>query len=920
VALHDEARWEQIKLLFDRVCDLPAAQQRPTLEAENLAPDIIDEVLSLCSADTRSAHLLRPVADALRSLQIDLEPGTRLGAWRILSPLAAGGMGRVYLAERDDGQYQQRAAIKLLQHLAGSSDEEYLLRERQILADLQHPHIARLLDGGRAANGQPYLVMEYIEGERIDRWCAQHAPGLEARLRLFQSVCRAVHHAHRHLVLHCDLKPSNVLVRADGAPVLLDFGIARLLDADSVSTAAGETYLTPRYASPEQRQGGALSVASDVYSLGVLLSELLAPPAIASAGAELPTHPPSARAKRDGVRWAKRLRGDLDAIVRRATATDPAQRYASAERLAEDIDRYFARQPLHAGPDRWSYRATRLLQRRWPAFAVGALFVATIAVFGWRLADERDRALQAEAQALREAGTSQQVSDFLISIFENADPERGARPDITARELLDNGRREIALHLADRPAVRRRLLTSLGWIYNRVGLPEPSLELLREAEALVDATSDAHERAYLKDALAQALWQNDNLPEAEAAARAAVELSGHSPQPADLGQAYNTLGMVLAKSARYAEAESAYQQALEIREKVFGEAHEKTASTLHNLALLARDLEHFKQAEHYLQRANAIKEKFYGPDHPRVLLGLQQYATLLREQVRLREAEAILRHVLEARLRINEPVSLPVSAAYNELGSLLHDLGRYDEAARLYREALKIDEVLQGAQSPGLAVPLNNLASAQEDRGDLAAAEPLFRRSLAIRTAAYAADHPAVARARHNLGRLLVHDHRLDEGEALLRAAFEVRLKAFGATHGETLGSHLMLGETAWLRGDLLQAREQLAAAEAAAAGIETVFPTQRAALLRLRARLAEAGGDLAAAIADWQAAEAALASALPDEHPLRAEYALERYARQPAAQRDPAELARIAAILRSALAAQAPALALLDRVQRSAS
>jgi eukaryotic-like serine/threonine-protein kinase len=873
----DEGAWEQIKRLFDRVCDLPPEQQRARLQSEGVAPAMIEEVLSLCEADTRSARFIRPVAEALESMNAELPAGTRLGAWQIVSTLAAGGMGRVYLAERRDGQYQQRVAIKLLRNLAGSGDEHYLLRERQILADLQHPNIARLLDGGRSESGEAYLVMEYIEGERIDRWCERRAVDLSSRLRLFQQLCRAVYFAHRHLVLHCDLKPSNILVRGDGTPALLDFGIARLIDPDERAVGAGDNYLTPRYASPEQKAGGALSTASDIYSLGVLLSELLAPPSKAvAASAEIPTHPPSARARRDGVRWARELPGDLDCVVRCATAADPAKRYASAELLAEDINRYFSHRPLIAGPDSWSYRARRLLRRQWPAFVSGAAFVVLVGLFGWRLADERNRALQAESAALREAEVSREVSEFVVSIFKQSDPEAGANPDITARQLLERGREEVGVALVDQPPLQRRMLIVLGAIYDNLGMHAEALELFRRAELIEPGAQTPDEHVLLQDRIAQALLFKNDDAAAESTARAAVayaEANGLSDKIK--GDVLNTLGMVLEGRDRYDEARPILERALALRRASAGRT--EVSATLHNLGMVARNEDRLTDADVLLREALALTDAEHGETHPRSLNTLDQLAVVLRNQGHLEEAETIVRRVLAAREKLHGFESTFVANAENEVGSVVHDLGHFKEAITHYQRAIDIEQRLKGPDTTDVIMPLNNLASALDDMGDWAAAEPLFRRSLALRTALYPGDNPPVARALGNLARVLGRLGKSDEARTQWQTGYDMWKRALPEPNSNHLIVTLNGGNLALLRGDVIEAERLLQEARALDATLTEVFPLVRANVHRLDGRVAIAQGRRADAVAAFDRAIGMMTTLFPATHPQLAEVRLER-------------------------------------------
>ncbi|MEK0266535.1 serine/threonine-protein kinase [Stenotrophomonas rhizophila] len=433
----DAARWQTVRGLFDAVCDLPEARWRPALRDLCDDPAAIDETLQLLHAQTGD---LGRIEQALAAVMADMDDpsalvGQRLGPWRLSRLLAVGGMGVVFLAERADALYRREVAIKLMRRTYDPVLATRLASESQILADLQHPHIARLYDVGVAEGGQPYLVMEYVQGEPLDVACSTLGLPLAARLRLFSQICRAVQAAHSQSVVHCDLKPANVLVRPDGQPVLLDFGIAHLLgDAgDAVD------YLTPAYASPERLAGRPASIAGDVYSLGVMLEALL-----------------SDRAQGHG----RAVPADLRAIAAKARAADPVERYASAEALAEDLERYLAHRPVRARrPSRW-HRARLLLRRQWRVGLVTALVAAMVVVFVLRLSEARR---QAEQNAVAAAG----IADVLVAAFDAADPGLRNGTPMTAREVLDLGARRIEHDRTVSPALRAHAGRA------GAGLPEP---------------------------------------------------------------------------------------------------------------------------------------------------------------------------------------------------------------------------------------------------------------------------------------------------------------------------------------------------------------------------------------------------------------------------------------------------------------
>lgn len=396
-------RFAELKRLFAAVADLPHAERAGELRRMGADEELAAEVLALHAAATATTCVSSPIAAALASASRQPAAGDTLGIWRLESEIGCGGMGSVFLAERSDGCFRQRAAVKLLRGFPHRETLALFARERQLLATLSHPRIARLLDGGATEQGQPYLVMEHVDGLHIDEHCRRHNLGIRDVLTLFLKASDAVAFAHRQLVVHCDLKPSNLLINRECRPVLLDFGIARLVDRVGAESAPGEAApaFTPRYASPEQRSSGTVSTASDIYSLGVLLGELVAE----AAGRE---------------RLGALRRRELDAIVGLATRHDPAERYATVNAFTADIRRFLTQRPVHALSGRTGYVMRKLLARRWPWAAVAAVFLLTVAGFTSRVVIESRRARAAEQAALKERDRAQQISGFLMALFDDS--------------------------------------------------------------------------------------------------------------------------------------------------------------------------------------------------------------------------------------------------------------------------------------------------------------------------------------------------------------------------------------------------------------------------------------------------------------------------------------------------------------------
>ena len=877
-----------IQRLFEAVRALPETARHPRMLELGADPLQIAEVDTLLMADAETfawgdGHSKRK-PDAT-SAEAELGEGDMLGSWRLLHEIGVGGMGAVYLAERHDGHFDQRVAIKLIRGIPDNETFVHFARERQILANLQHPNIARLLDGGATPGGQPYLVMEHVEGVAISRYCSDNKLDLAARLRLFQKVCEAVQFAHRRFVVHCDLKPSNVLVRADGSPVLLDFGIARALDQQPAQreVSSANAWITPQYASPEQLRGETVTTASDVFSLGLILFELLAG---RRARVDAEDHTitllgksavkPSELAR--DMPWVSRLVGDLDAIVQRATAADPAERYETAEALRADLQRHLDLRPVSARPATVSYRFARLVRRRWPMFTAAAVLLTLASVFTWRLAMERDRAVLAERDAVIQAQTAERVSDFLVSVFNVSNPKLNQKRTISAREVLDEGAKRIEGELADSPKVKAKMLEVLGTAYRYIGESARAVDLLGSAAELyvdprVDQPLDA---ARVLSSLA-VVYSNNDYPSSKAdqAASESLRLREMHGQPDSLpiADALNTLGIVRQAEDRYDEAEALLTRSLAIRERLVGKESLEVSTNLHNLGLVelnrGRDL---AKSVAYFERSLSIKRKLKGEHNPDFEGTQGNLGKALRASGQRERALQILRTNLALARDLYGDTSELVAVAHNEIGYTFHDMGRFAEAAAEYQASMKIRREAGADKGASFAIPLNNLASAYEDMGDYAAAEPLFRHSLELRRSGQDADSPLIANGEYNLARLLVERGQLDEAGEYIQRALAIYRKRFGNDDRNVIKVELLEVER------LLDAKRPDEASrllDQLNTSSVTLSDSILARRHMLTARIAEQRGDIAAALASSSQALQAQSTAWGEHHPLILAYAL---------------------------------------------
>lgn len=891
--MNESAPNDTIRDLFEAVRRLPESVRHGHMLELGADPLQIAEVHALLVADAETSAWADGQSQRGQGAaggEAELGPGDMLGSWRLLREIGTGGMGAVYLAERHDGHFDQQVAIKLIRGIPDSETIVHFARERQILANLQHRNIARLLDGGATPGGQPYLVMEHVEGVPIERYCADNKLNLDARLRLFQKVCEAVQFAHQRLVVHCDLKPSNVLVRADGEPVLLDFGIARALDQQpgKGEAAPANAWITPLYASPEQLRGESVTTATDVFSLGLILFELLAG---RRARIDADDHTitllgksavkPSELAQ--DMPWVSRLRGDLDAIVQHATAADPARRYESAESLGADLQSHLDLRPVSARSPTTSYRFARLVRRRWPVFAAGAALVALAAVFIWQVAAERDRALSAETEAVIQARTAERVSDFMVSVFNVSNPKLNQKRSISAREVLDEGATRIEDELSDAPRVKARMLEVLGTAYRYIGESARAVDLLSAASDLyldprVDQPLDA---AKVLSSLA-VVYSNNEYPSSKADEAASESLHLRElhlePDSLPIADALNTLGIVRQAEDRYDEAEAFLSRSLAIRERLAGKESKAVASNLHNLGLveLNRGSDLAKSID-YFERALALKQKLGGDHNPDFEVTQGDLGKALRASGQRERAAGILRRNLDLALDLYGDTSELVAGVHNELGYTYHDMGRFAEAAAEYRASMTIRQKLGADQGASFAIPLNNLASAYEDMGDFAAAEPMFRRSLELRMTGQDADSPLIANGEYNLARLLVKQGQFKEAGERNARALAIYRKRFGDDHRNVIKAELLEAERFLDQGQLDKAVLLSTKINASPTRLSDVYIARRDALT---ARVATGQGDDKRALDASASAWDAIRRGWGDHHPLTVEYGL-AYARQ---------------------------------------
>jgi non-specific serine/threonine protein kinase/serine/threonine-protein kinase len=799
-----------------------------------------------------------PMADdASRSITVsdDLpDDPLRLGRYRVLQKIGEGGFGEIWVADQTE-PVRRRVAIKVLK--AGMDTKAVLARfeaERQALAMMDHPNIAKVFDAGETERGRPFFVMELVKGEAITDYCDRHALGTRERLELFLPVCSAVQHAHQKGIIHRDLKPSNILIahQDDGALAkVIDFGIAKATHAAlterTIYTQQGQLIGTPAYMSPEQAEMGGLDVdtRTDVYSLGIILYELLAgappfpPETLATAGyseiqriirEQEPPRPSTrvlaaaaagvAEQRRTTARaLARELREDLDWIVLKAIEKDRTRRYAGPSALARDVERHLHHEPVEAGPPSARYRFRKFVRRHTlgAGIALTALLglltvAATMTVQARRIARERDRVAV-------EAKTASEVSEFLIDLFEVSDPGEARGNTVTAREILDEGAERIRADLDAQPVVRARLMGVMARVYRALGLYGPAEPLAREAldvrrRELGD--DDPETLGALHD-LAIQCWNQGRYDEAEPLFQEAMErerrvFGDEDPRTLRL---MNSVANLYSDQGRYPEAESLYLFVVDARRRTAGLEDRETLRAMGNLALLYYDQARYADAEPLYLETLEAQRRVLGADHPETVDSLNNLGILYWALGRFGEAEGVYAEALEARLRVQGPDHPRTLGTMNNLALLKHFQKKYDEAEPLYRETLEGKRRTLGPDHHQTMSSMINLALLYNDQGRWEESETVYRQALDIARRTLGEENPETLTTRLNLAILYMNTGRHDEAEPILRETLAAQRKVLGDAHPETLVSMVSLARVAAARGRPQPALELLESASA---------------------------------------------------------------------------------------------------------
>ncbi len=776
--------------------------------------------------------------------------GKIIGPYRIKEPIGEGGMGMVYLAERVDGEFDQSVAVKFVR---GGLFSDYMRKrfaiEKRILSKLDHPNIARLLDGGITNDGIPFLIMEYVEGLPLDEYCNENNIDFRDRIDLFLQICRAVQSAHSNLIIHRDLKPQNILVTSKGRVKVMDFGIAKFTDSDAdeesvFRTSDGNFIASLGYAAPEQFRSEDPTLATDIYQLGLVLHKLLTgrlPYSVkecSPAEAELiicetkPAKPSSQIiGVKDDDKWPvqpDQLKGDLDTIILKALQKEPGKRYGSAEMLAGDIERHLAGLPILARPATMRYRAGKFIKRHRKVLAAACLvivgLVGIILHYTSQLAEERDTAQY-------EAERAEAVNQFLIEVFETADPEVNRGEEISAGEMLNRGV-DMAATLTSQPELQVDMLSAAGEIYLSLGDYDSAGDVIEQSLTQAqEIYGDEHEIvAGIKYSMGSVLKSEGNYKKAEQYILKALELQRQilGNKHPDIAASLNSLGNIRMGSGDYTTADDFFREALKIRRSEFGYAHPDVANSLSGLGNLARRVRNFdlaidkhkealeiqrnelgddhpsvaksfsylgitygnsgdhKQAMEMFTEAYDILRTVYGDRHPAVVRDLNNIAVTQSRMGNYKQAQELYKKVIEIRKSILDSTHPDIARSYNNLGAVYRYTGNYQKARDMNEKALQIRRSALGNSHPDVANSLNHLGLILRQLGEYEKARAMHDEALEIRRYLFGDEDRSVATSLNNLGALLHTTGDHEQARLSYKEAIEIRRSVFGSDHPAT--------------------------------------------------------------------------------------------------------------------------------------
>jgi serine/threonine protein kinase/Flp pilus assembly protein TadD len=803
--------WDQIESIINSVLMLPPEAREKYVEDQcgediELKTEVIDYLSCIENSNdffneislTQDAILTQLIREKNESDSDSSLLGTTIGKYRIIELISHGGMGTVFLAERCDGVFKRKVALKLIRH--GMDTPENISRferERSILAGLNHPSIAGLIDGGVAKNGLPYLVMEYIDGMPLDEYCDHNHLTVRQRIELVKTVCDAVQYAHNNMIIHRDLKPANILVDCNGNVKILDFGIAKLLEEGLMNepevTQTTRNLMTPNYASPEQMLGQTITTATDTYSLGVILYKLLSgcspfnlqntsiveqqqiishktpsiPSKCFSAMEPEKKEELSKLRSTTPVKLFNDLKSDVDAIISKALRKDADARYKTADALSEDLTRFLSNLPVLAHQGTFRYKSKKLVLRNYKMISAAAAVLLAVTTFSLY----HTKSITAERnQAQTEAAKTSQITALLFELFQASEPGEALGDTITAQELLQRALLRADL-LNEQPILQAQMYSVIGRVYYQLGN-------FRDAFPLLEESVNIYTKEYGPDHI-----------------ETATTMAG--------------LGALLGAKGDFNSAEILLNKALSICNKNSSTDVSMLASIKSDLGYILRRQGDFVEAEKLFRSSSELLYKHFGPNHIQTANVRNSLGSILFNKGKYEEAEAIYRSVLATRFELLGNSHPDIAQSKSSLGALLMNLGNFDEAENLFLDAYRIRYKSLGKTHPNTLLTLNNLAILKRDRGLLDESESLFEEVLAYRLQTLGETHASTAMTWFSMGELQLMKNNPAEARILLEKALPVFEHAFSSSHSFYLRTKMAIGQT-YLAENNIEAAEEL--------------------------------------------------------------------------------------------------------------
>lgn len=801
-----ELDWQQVETIIDRALELPEHKRSDFIdrqcidnislksEVTLLLESIFESEGWLDNSDGYKEALLEEVSDDLEKLGSNYSwVGRTVGAYTVQKELGEGGMGSVYLAERSDGTFDHQVAIKVIRD--GKASAENISRfeqERSILADLNHPGVAKLFDGGITEDGYPYLIMEYIDGMPVTDYCQKHSPALPERINLFKKILSAVRHAHENAVIHRDLKPGNILVTEDGEVKILDFGISKMLDEDTSDpiTQTKVRVLTPRYAAPEQIKQKPVTTATDIYALGILFYQLLSgkhpfdlkgmsqyeiEQAILNQDAAFPSSIVS-----NSFSVAKnKLRGDLDAIALKAIRKEPDRRYRMANEFLHDLHNYEQELPVTAHQNSYRYRSHKFLNRHKTQIGVATgvflLVMGMVSFYTWKLTQERNI-------AQFQADKAEVVTDFLVGLFEANDPNNSRGETVTARQLLKAGEQKIN-ELNDQPAIKGEVLEVLGDIYGLLSDPQKA-DSLQEISLSIKKdlyTSTDPELASIYTSLAstrQVLGQYANvLGLLDTSITYQQIIYGH--QSKEVGK---SLRLMAENYKDLGKIDSAYSTILRSK-KIFDSLGDTTGAdyleVLMEMGAITVAKGDLQKSEELWRNSQQLSNQYFESPHPKILTSINGLASVLKEIEKFTEAEQLYMQSIAMTEQLYGNQHINTAITMNNLAGLYYYTQEYQKSDNYYSDSITILENVLGKEHPFVTSTLYNQANLKADMGQFKAAEELYQQVLQLDIAQFGEIHPNVASDMTGLATLYKKEKQYDEAISYYNKSIEIRQKVY---------------------------------------------------------------------------------------------------------------------------------------------